>query len=318
MAPLGPVKFDKGVTPRGGVTVNLFDHEIFGVDQPQDPHRWVFHYTTLQSATAIASSQTFRLGRMATMNDPREFKAPEPMTMATAAGRGLSSADVDQAIRLLVATRLQVAVASFAEDRADGADGTATRTTGRGYARPALWAHYADLHKGVCLVLDREALERELNANFAADALARTVAYVGAFDPNDWSGILDLDEVARLGVPTAVDQHLRTYLTELLFTKNSDWEPEREWRCCVLDQPSGATVDVHVPRGVVRGIVVGLDLSEPDLAEVQALARVFGIEDSVARTYVHQMNLIDVLPIDRTSATWRYYTLPGLQSIGYA
>lgn len=53
---------------------NLMEHPIFGLDSPSDPGRWVYHYTSLTSATAIASSGTFRFNPLAHMNDPREFK----------------------------------------------------------------------------------------------------------------------------------------------------------------------------------------------------------------------------------------------------
>lgn len=53
---------------------NHMKHEIFGFDAPTDPDRWVYHYTSLSSALAIAGSETFRFNSLANMNDPREFK----------------------------------------------------------------------------------------------------------------------------------------------------------------------------------------------------------------------------------------------------
>jgi hypothetical protein len=295
----------------------LFDHEVFGADAPVDPNRWVFHYTKLGNARVIASTQSFRLGAMATMNDPREYQAAEPVTMRTSPSRGLTRDEVDAAIRAFVGRRLEMRVASFTADAALGSPQSVARAAGRGYTRPSLWAHYADRHRGVCLVLDRAEFTRLLDATFADHFVNGEVDYVDGVDPDDWSGILDLDDVARRGIDTAVGDHLRTHLIRLAFTKNADWSPEREWRCCVLDQPAGGHVEVGLLPGVVTGVVLGLDFPETDLDDMREIADRFAIRPNVARTYVHQLNMIDVLPVDTTGASWRYYSRSELQTLGY-
>jgi hypothetical protein len=297
---------------------NFLEHDIFGFDAPADPARWVFHYTSLKSALAIASSKELWLGSMAAMNDPREYKVAEPVTMQIV-GPGGAVVPVDErlAIDTLVARRLDMRVASFTADAASGAPKTAMRAAGRGYARPSLWAHYGDRHQGVCIVFDRAALVSQLNATLGTNALHDLVTYVDGIDPNDWSGILLLDDVPRLGVDAAVDRHIRQHADRLVFTKNEDWRAEREWRCCALGQSVGTTTAIPLPGGVVSGLVLGLDFDESNLAQAQHFSATFRVDQAVARTYVHQLNMIDVLPIDSTSATWRYYTNSELKSLGY-
>ena len=299
------------------MTSNLFDHAVFGADAPLDPNCWVFHYTTLGNARSIASTGSFRLGAMAAMNDPREYKATEPVTMRTSPSGGPSRNDIDTAIRAFVDRRLQMRVASFTTDAALGSPRSATRAAGRGYARPSLWAHYADCHRGVCLAFDRAEFTRLVNATFGDNFANGEVEYVDGIDPADCSGILDLDDVAHRGIDAVVGDHLRKHLGRLAFTKNADWSPEREWRCCVLDQLPSGHVEVGLLPGVVAGVVLGLDFPETGLNDVRDIADAFAIRPNVARAYVHQLNMIDVLPIDTAGATWRYFSPSELQTLGY-
>jgi hypothetical protein len=296
---------------------NLFEHEFFGASAPADPDRWVFHYTSLASAQLIASNGTLRFGRMRTMNDPREYKAVEPFTVTAGPGHGLTTQEVRHAIEALVATRLEMAVASFTADAASGNDATATRAAARGYARPSMWAHYADRHRGVCLVLERDALERQVRSLYGSECVAGRVEYVAGIDPMDWSSYLSLDDVATRGEAQAVEDHVRGNLQGLVFTKNSDWEAEREWRCCIVREPSGNPIFVPLTSTIVTGVVVGLDFAESDLSHLRNFANRFDIASTVARTYIHQLNMLDVLPIDTSTSRWRYYTQPELRGLGY-
>lgn len=295
----------------------LFEHPIFGTDAPVDAERWLYHYTTLGAATAIALTRKLRLSTMARMNDPREYKVAQPVTMQSGGSPGLPQSIVKEALRLFVERRLNIRVASFTADAAHDAPGTGMRAEGRGYARPPLWAHYADRHRGCCLIFDRQALSAELSAAYGAESRIGVVEYVEGRAPSDWSGMLDLDMVACLGVENAIDQFITSNLDYVVFRKNEDWRAEREWRCCVLGQPSETLTQLSLPDGIVQGIVVGLDLSVFDLITIQHIAEQFRIVPNVGRMYVHQMNFLDVLPINTSTATWRFYDRSGLQELGY-
>jgi hypothetical protein len=62
---------------------------------------------------------------------------------------------------------------------------------------------------------------------------------------------------------------------------------------------------------------VGLSLTKGRLPAVQTVATAFGIADHVARAYLHQVNVIDVLPLDTSGTGWRDYTPTELHSLGY-
>lgn len=297
------------------MTMGLIDHPTFGFEAPADPNKCVFHYTSLASAVAIAQSMTFRLSPMSRMNDPREFKLAEPMTVSMASG--VSAADQAVLIRKIIERRLNIRAAAFTLDAADGKANSIPRADGRGYARPTMWAHYGDCHRGVCLVFNRVALEEALHRKFGADAFWERVRYPDYVDPADWSRYLILDEVRALGLDGAANRHFREYRSTLLFEKNVDWKGEREWRCCVDRQDRAGTATIDLTPAMVEGVVLGIDFAEADVPTVEPIAKAFDLDDVIAVAYLQQMNIIDVLPVNTDATPWRYCTDVELRSLGY-
>jgi Protein of unknown function (DUF2971) len=295
---------------------SLMDHPLFGFDAPADPDRWVFHYTRLERAQLIAASGTLRLSPMSSMNDPREFRPPEPITMSIGSPR--DPALVRAALDRLTQRRLNVRAASFTADAADGGADSIRRTNGRGYARPTMWAHYGDTHHGVCLAMNRQALTDSLVARFGDKVDCRTVRYSPGIEAANWARYLRLDDLDRLGPDALADQHFTDNVERLLFEKNNDWRGEREWRCCVDGQVPGVDAELALVPGIVEGIVVGIDFPAAELDTVERIAAALSVGTDVAVAYLHQMNVIDVLPINTDVIPWRYCTGPELQALGYA
>ena len=128
---------------------------------------------------------------------------------------------------------------------------------------PAMWAHYADKHRGVVL---------QLESNDERDScwlLARPVSYRA--------------EGPRL--PT-VDTWVRSllgeeeidwdeYLHEYYYVKGPEWEYEHEYRC-VSDKKSheeGFYSDYVFHKEDLRGIVLGAHIRDADEQAIRILAR---------------------------------------------
>lgn len=82
-----------------------------------------------------------------------------------------------------------------------------------GFDIPALWGHYANKGKGVCLVFDKALLLNNLDDNYLYESIrydddTSTMSLFGEITEN---GIVDLDE-------------------RQLFEKSSDWKYEQEFR----------------------------------------------------------------------------------------
>lgn len=187
----------------------LLSDQLFGSEAPADADRWVYHYTRLTNAETIAHSKTLRFNPLSKMNDPREFQPPEPMTLSLL--RGVSRPDQHAALSKLRERRLNIRAAAFTTDAADGQPQTFRRANGRGYARPAMWAHYGGNHRGVCFVFNRPALEAALTAKFPGAAFWSRVDYSPGVDAEDWSRYFEVDNITTLGIDGAIEHHLWAY-----------------------------------------------------------------------------------------------------------
>jgi hypothetical protein len=110
----------------------------------------------------------------------------------------------------------------------------------RGYARPRMWAQYAQDYRGACLVLDRSKLDAAIRSAAAAQgqlALHAPVTYSNPdpapdpFKPHHF--VMVLDRLRQVGVERACAEHVRAFWHELFMLKARDWEHERELRWIV-------------------------------------------------------------------------------------
>lgn len=226
-----------------------------------DATEWVYHYTSLKTALELLlPSGKLRLGPFSTVNDPRESKrwffsvsSPDGLKL-----EGEEFFRLQERANSLVKSKIKVLCTSQDDPRAvtDGFDAAFHR----GYARPRMWAQYGDGHSGVCLVLDRMALDNRIRTELLGKGVvyAGPVAYANLDDDEqpafhlNYSEVLagSLEEVLR----TKVDRHHRTFF----FTKAEDWSSEIEWRwvvCGTDSEPEYVSI-----QDSLRAIVLGQDL----------------------------------------------------------
>jgi Protein of unknown function (DUF2971) len=153
-------------------------------------------------------------------------------------------------------------------DQTDGAD-PASRFH-RGWGRAPMWAHYANGHRGVCLVLDTMAL---------IEVVRDLPVRIGRF--TSWGRIYYADKPISLDLSgTFVNQRaLDAALEELIarpwemsglyVTKNTDWAYETEFRFAVVDLGLRAhelDTELYVPMGnCLKAVIFGEDHPAPGL-----------------------------------------------------
>ena len=230
----------------------------------------LFHYTTAEQMALILDSGEFWLTPYRFTNDPREKLEWLPNVFrdrtALIPEEGFEE-ERRETDRLL---RTGARLGCHTIDRVPSPDGEGLFH--RGWARARMWEQYADSHQGVCLVFDKEGLNR------AVDEGARH----GSGDLMTWGPVryldkpmrfdLWLDEVRREGLETAIGdaQAKNPWLNELYFTKNLDWASESEYRQVVVlwDLPSGEEdIPVKAQFGSsLKAVVVGEHFQGTDLS----------------------------------------------------
>ena len=215
----------------------------------------VFHYTDFdKAANFILKNMSLRLSALSGVNDPREISYRDFYIYArTASGAaGTSLGTFDEICRDIVNNTY---VMCCGLDRLDESGGST------GALRPRMWASYGGGNKGVCLVLDRDALGSAVdeavgectvfsgNVNYRApDALVHETMPSHSLYYEQWlhnkSGFLDF--------------HIDRYWKGLFFYKHEDWRDENECRWVVRSR-KGSPFFADI-RGSLKCVVLGSDI----------------------------------------------------------
>lgn len=175
----------------------------------------LYHYTTLERAISILSTNKLFMGRLASMNDINESYRP----LSTYIEPGKSSESKDK-------ERLKGAEKQLQRIRQ-----TSLSVDGEmpGFANPIMWGHYADRGEGICIVLDKKALIRKLKG--AGGFHYGLVMYEKDFNPD-----ITIGENPEI--------YFLEHMNEIFFKKSDCWKPEQEFRIIRWADNSPAYVDI--------------------------------------------------------------------------
>ena len=262
----------------------------------------LFHYTTAETAFEhIVPTGQLRLGRYEAMRDPMEAKEWRFTFEFEGGGTGGPpfAAIEPGLLKALNAVRMRTRLLSMTQD-AKGYRPHAEQPFGRGYARPRMWEHYGDVHRGLCLCFDRAAFVA------AADEVATAVSPVrytrGALAtsaarhvtlPDYWASVparleellarggAGAEEIAQLTeelsdevvekLSQAIVEHVVNHARDLLLLKTVDWATEHELRVLAFSTLDG---DLFVDFGdSLKAVIVGDRFPEWQLPAAAVAAR---------------------------------------------
>jgi hypothetical protein len=243
----------------------------------------LYHYTSATVAIdSIVPQMQIRLGLLEATNDPRESRPRYP---SLSLAHGVPNEDAQQIWKEAdLYLRRSAKVACFTIDYSLP-DWSLEAQRLRGYAHPALWAHYGGAHTGVCLGFNRQALSERLSGALSA----RGTLFEGhvRYSSESWTGRanaegFDVEQINEFGLDVIVTGFIAKHYKELFFHKHDDWSSEHEYRW-VLVEPGLIPVYVGI-EGALTGIVLGDAFSADRLGSVHELARrCGGVEVSQVR-----------------------------------
>ncbi|WP_415770283.1 DUF2971 domain-containing protein [Pseudomonas sp. LB3P38] len=249
-----------------------------------DHNKYLYHYTSAATAiNCILKFRTLRFGEYKRTNDPKEsknwqfdFVSFEPKRDRIDYDRNVMSAWLSDELKR--DTRL----VCFSRDTGPLTGTHLADIFNRGFCKPRMWAQYAEKHTGVCLVFNRESLEKEITTQLAAHTplLGGAVQYKDCGIARDiFEEVLfsintdDLEKYGREEYPLI---HLRKHYRQLFFEKMSDWQAENEFRWIAFSK-STEPLDVKYGSALV-GMVFGEDTSEENKREMSLLTSGAGVE----------------------------------------
>jgi hypothetical protein len=129
---------------------------------------------------------------------------------------------------------------------------------GRGWARARMWDQYAEGHKGVCLVFDREMLSQNLRRSLTGRGMPppyhRAVDYT---EEGPAGAILSLDprSLGEKVTPRVISAYIEDHHDALFFLKTTDWQTEFEYRF-VVTTPDHEFVHAEY-EDALKAVIVG-------------------------------------------------------------
>lgn len=199
---------------------------------PRDENLFLFHYTTYSAALGILLSQQMRLGPLVNKNDPLEFENHRDDGRVICNNPSDEDHDiiVNDYVNAVEEKERSVRFASFAMDMPfynppKDSQENCYNNLSKGWARSRMWAQYADNHKGVCLIFDKESLVKSFeNAFDLCETYCKEVTYTNNLYP--------LQESLKQDCKTL----LASEQIDFLFQKCQDFRDEQEFRLLLINK----------------------------------------------------------------------------------
>lgn len=264
-------------------TINLYDHPVFTGEPPG--LKYVYHYTRWERLLDIMETG-LRLGPLAQMNDPRESK--DWLLNLLIQGPTLPDETEMIAQEEIRSYKRKIRVAAFCLDQPFGNMDNQGR---RGYARPRMWAQYAENHRGVCIVLDRAGLDQAICQRYpernASWVRSGRIEYIETAQEDVISRSVELNSADQ--ARESVQEHFHRYAERLFFVKHVDWRDENEYRWVYHDADQSQTGEdglkapfVDIKTHVVA-IVLGADYADAHLPIARMFAQAHNICGALVR-----------------------------------
>ena len=239
----------------------------------------LYHYTDFGAARKILQSQTFLMNPYSRMRDPLENRALPRLLRYHPDSTTENLLPIEEARSTLAELRGQMRILSFTSD-VSGYDAPSEVLFGKGYARPRMWETYADIHRGVCFVLDAQSVAEGWMRGQLQSIGGTNISPV-KYSPTGFIGdpvvtlpdIPDDDRAAE-----ALCNHLDLHNEAFWFLKLCDWNTEFEYRLVVFPENVADDEPVFVNIGqALKAVVVGALVPKEGLAEMDELCEPNGV-----------------------------------------
>ena len=230
-----------------------------------DQTKYLYHYTSIEKAISIIHSKHLLFSQLAKTNDTTESKV-RISYMSDSSDEKVKDLEKFfeehfQLIRLLCFCTDVPALNSTQKQFLENDRRRRYRdVTGRGLALPRMWAQYAANNGGVCFIVNKNKLEKQINKS-ALTLISLKVNYKSFFssytmnetDLNNLhgkitSGPMLFNDIIRAG---------KFFSKHMFFTKSKDWEGEHEYRYITIVKKEEEVFKTGDLFDYLEGVVVG-------------------------------------------------------------
>jgi len=145
------------------------------------------------------------------------------------------------------------------------------------WAHPRLWEHYADKHRGICLVFDKQPLEEALQDSLGKDCVIfDEVEYTSAGIADSAATFITAPGISDVATrEQAVIDYMECQRQDLFFLKTDDWATECEFRAVLLGTDNKYALADY--GRALTAVVLGGRFPEWQVAGAQAICDKAGV-----------------------------------------
>lgn len=245
------------------------------IESIKSSEKYLYHYTSCNLAiNFILKNKNLLLNKYSETNDPKEAREWQ-FDIGSNENIDFNKYNHDKLSSWLSKElKEKTKLLCFSTESGDLTGDHTRDIFNRGFCKPRMWAQYGDRHKGVCLVFDREIIEKEVQKQFGTDSLVLSgpVTYRNRnvipkpFHAEDQQYLINIDHLEKLGADKYVSAHLSTHFKRLFFEKMDDWRGESERRYIVF---SNSEELLHLDyNDALAGIIFGDKIDEENIITI--------------------------------------------------
>lgn len=173
----------------------------------------------------------------------------------------------------------------FAEDiKTENIVGQQLYNIGRGFAKPRMWAQYAENFMGICLLFNKDKLLRIVDEELQSVEISHAKIHYYREEEFIWkvSHATNINESEmQLTNEVLLDKKINDNRQLFFFSKHIDWKDENEYRLLIRNF-SDEYVYVNID-GTLEKIIVGMDTDETKVELVKKCVEKFIYEPMIQR-----------------------------------
>lgn len=213
----------------------------------------LFHFTKPYVALEnILHEKKVRFSSLVNMNDPYEYKI---ISTGVSAWGGISQETASEANSMLKNSILYKSkILSLVRDKENNIENNFRLV----FAKPRLWAQYAEAQYGVCLIFSLNAFLEKIKRLYPELSVYHDYVEYDLSSGNERSKTYLRNYDTSKSIEENIQNHIKINQKYIYFCKYRDFQDENEYRIVLVDWKDNKNNDIYIDmQGIIRGVILG-------------------------------------------------------------
>ena len=140
-----------------------------------------------------------------------------------------------------------------------------------------MWDQYADKHKGVCLMFDRDKINEDISKVYGDYKIhKRKVKYLHEPIPETIKNI-KYEELIKFGIKEVIQKKIEENVNRFFFQKALDWQSEFEYRWLIVTKENVEEYLYFPICNAIRAIILGTNINDENEKKLIDYSKMFKV-----------------------------------------